>query len=189
MYFNVKSMLLAATVVASAVSFNSRAELPPAFGPVEDPNLRACIEQRAASYGYERPEDFSILHCDEVSSLDGLQQLVNLDVLSLGRSDFDDLSPVNALVGLGNISLKWNTSNDLTALRNNTSLLSIDYLGAQNPTPESMAAIAQLPQLNRLELGSLDDEAMDVSRLSALSSLRALMLSGIEVVNAQALAA
>lgn len=188
MFLNIRSTSLLGTIVAVGLAFSSAVTQASDF-QVQDPNLQTCIEERAASYGYDAPEDFDILNCDNVSSLEGLQQFVNLQSLSLGRSDFNDLSPVNALTRLRYISLTWNSSNDLTALGNNPSLMGIDYLGEQNPTPESMKAIAQLPILNQLEIMSQSDELMDVSDLSALSSLRSLMLSGINVINAQALGA
>ncbi|WP_126780644.1 leucine-rich repeat domain-containing protein [Idiomarina ramblicola] len=128
------------------------------------------------------------MHCDNVSSLDGLEQFTKIDHLGLGRSDFSDLSPVTALKELSYIELTWNEINDLSSLKANTELRGIDYLGESNPTAESLETISQLPILDQLELQSHSDEPLDVSNIGGISSLRALRLFNLNLVNASSLA-
>lgn len=119
-----------------------------------------------------------------ITSLGGVEHLVNLRALRLAQNYIQDLTPLRALVNLEELSLLRNRLSDIRPLEELTRLrrlfLSANQIGDLSP-------LTRLTQLT--ELHAAENEISDITPLAGLARLQRLDLSDNRVADITALAA
>ena len=108
-----------------------------------------------------------------IATLDGIESLRGLRLLTLWGNELSDIDPLGQLVGLTSISLRSNQLSDITILAGLPSLSDVD-LGAN--TIADIAPLAALRELRTLLVS--DNLVTDVAPLRGLSRLTNLNLQG-----------
>lgn len=137
------------------------------FDLVEDPALRACLEDT----GFTHIEQFTVIYCVArgIESLAGIEQFVAAQSASLDFNRIADLTPLAALPNLGIVSI---TSNDLVSLDALASSSSVHSIIAFDNAIADVSVLAGMSQLRSLVLD--DNRLDDFSGLETLTMLQAL---------------
>lgn len=150
-----------------------------------DPNLEICVGAQIPGWTVGTPitqadaenvwgwGGFDTLpECGNLTSLEGLQYLPNLQYVDLGGT-FTDLTPLANLTNLTGLNIS-NAQVDLTPLANSTSLTSLNLWGGKTNTVD-LAPIANLTNLTRL---NVEGTTLNTSVVSNLTNLTELKLNG-----------
>ncbi len=139
-----------------------------------------------------------------ITSIEGLQYFVNLELLELHFHDISDISPLAGLVKLRSLALGGNPVNDIAAIAN---LKHLDFLSLFNCQASDYTPLKNLAELHLLLIGwstfadasvlagltNLSDldlvnsQVTDVAPLASLTNLRSLKLSGCAIADYQPL--
>ncbi|NQY75133.1 MAG: hypothetical protein HRT90_10325 [Candidatus Margulisbacteria bacterium] len=110
-----------------------------------------------------------------ISNLEGIQHLRNLNTLALYDNNIEDLTPLEDLTQLNDLSLSQNKINDLTPLQYLTKL---NTLNLSDNNIEDLTPLEDLTQLNFLLLGG-----NDIVNINPLRKLVLVATLGIEKNN------
>jgi len=162
---------------------------------VEDESLQACILDTAERENLFLVEDLSTLPCEfqGITSLNGIEQAYNLNVIYLGDNDIVDATPLENIPNIVYLSLAGNSNldtNTLSGLENivgldltSTNLTSVDflapfynlnYLYLGNNNIEFIHTLGNLYNLEHLAVWA--NNVSDISALADLQNLRLLDL-------------
>jgi Leucine-rich repeat (LRR) protein len=137
--------------------------------------IQQPLESRTDESGLETGNALMLNRCDEaaipVSSLQGLQHLVNLTRLELGCNELADISELAALINLKELNLDFNLIEDLTPL---AGLTKLEVLGLYQNRVSDVAPLAGLTQLRILYAS--ENRITDLAPLAALQALEHLWL-------------
>lgn len=168
--------------------YNARHSVTIHIGPridydlVLDSQLRACLE----STGFTHVEQFSAIYCvgQDIAQLDGIEQFVAAQSVSLDRNRILDLAPLALLPHLNLVSV---TSNSLDSLDALVASVSIRNIVATDNRIADVSALAGMTQLTSL---ALDNNRLDaMSGLELLAGLQALSVTGNQIADVTALGA
>lgn len=107
----------------------------------------------------------------DISSLKGIEYLVNLEELLLSENNIKDISPITGLKKLKYLNLWKNNISDITPLGNLTNLKSLDL---DSNEISNVNALQGLNKLRALRLGS--NKVTNINPLSTLNNLENLSL-------------
>jgi len=118
-----------------------------------------------------------------ISSIAGIQYLVNLQALGLVGHEISDISPLASLTNLNRLELMENRISDISPLANLTNLTSL------NISYNQISDISPLANLTNLELLFLmNNHISDITALANLNNLRTLSLMYNEISDVSVLA-
>lgn len=120
---------------------------------------------------------------NQISDITRLENLLQLYDLSLGNSNITDISALANLTDLRYLYLYNNKISDISALKD---LTSIDQLDLDSNEIENIEVLANLTKLSYLHLNY--NNISDISALKDLTELYTLNLSSNEITNVEALA-
>ncbi|MGD6776263.1 leucine-rich repeat domain-containing protein [Sutcliffiella horikoshii] len=114
-------------------------------------------------------EGLTYLHASyaDITSLEGLQFAINLEVLDLIYNNITDLSQLAELTSLTNLSIMGNQVSDLSSL---SELIDLQYLDADYNNITDLSALKKLQQLETLWLN--ENPISDLNVLLELSGLQ-----------------
>ncbi len=141
-----------------------RAALDRPTGPISDDDLAGITDLVAPHSG--------------IADLVGIESLVNLQTLRLGRNQIHDIAPLAALVRLEELALGRNMIVDLSPL---AGLGGLRYLDLSVNRIRDISALVGLSSLEDLRLNR--NMLVDISPLSGLAELRHLRLWGNSIVD------
>ena len=132
-----------------------------------DANLEAAIRDRLGVTGAISKADLESLRSlpaaeRGITSLEGLQCAVNLNIANLSNNNISDLTPLKDMTSFQRLVLTSNTISDVSPLAGLTDLIQL-YL-ARNP----ISNISSLETLTKMRLLTLD--RTDISDISVLSN-------------------
>ena len=111
----------------------------------------------------------------DIESLKGLEYAINLEFLSIGRSEVSDLTPLAGLKNLTGLKLFANRITDITPL---TGLINLEVLELQANQIENISPLAGLVNLKELNLG--ENPITDFTPIYELK-IETLRLGGIPI--------
>ncbi|MEO1132260.1 MAG: leucine-rich repeat domain-containing protein, partial [Cyanobacteria bacterium J06639_1] len=145
-----------------------------------DANLEAAVRDRLDIPTGDIPAEearrrvtFLSLSNRDVASLEGIDQLVNLERLFLSNNTITDLTPLVGLNRLEEVGAFGNAIADLSPL---ASLPNLKVLDVRSNQITSIAPLANAEQLTELSIGS-NPQLTDFSPLRAIAQLEVLDLS------------
>ena len=117
--------------------------------------------------------------CAAITSIEGMQYLINLESLVLNGREVSDITPLENLTNLHMLILSDNQISDISSLANLTNLtrLALD----ENLGISDISSLANLINLTRLSLG--ENQISDIAPLVNLVNLRSLSLGGNLISN------
>lgn len=135
--------------------------------------IRVAINKPEGSIFPEEVKKIKKLHAKGkgISSLIGIEYLVNLEELLLSENNIKDISPIIGLEKLKYLNLWRNNISDITPLKNLNNLTSLDL---DSNEISNIEALTDLHKLKALRLGS--NRLTDISSLSDLNNLESLSL-------------
>ncbi len=144
----------------------------------EDPGLQSCVQDMASSEHWLTREEANLLFCYfyDISSLNGIDQLPNVQYLYLAYNSITDLSPLAGLYQLYHVSLDHNPDVDTGTFPYMYNLGSLSMAGANL---QSLDFITSAPYLSYAYFS--DNAISDLSPLSNLFNLSDLYLSQNQV--------
>jgi len=119
---------------------------------------------------------------NQVSDLSPLSDLVNLRLLYLGYNDISDLSAIAGLINLEGLLLGGNQISDVSPLAGMTGLLALDL--SENLITD-ITPLANVSGLNGLSISS--NQISDIATIAGLSSLIGLVADNCQIVSIVAL--
>ena len=138
-----------------------------------------CVQTTAASNSWTLIEEVISLTCSSsgITSLVGIEQLTNLQLLSLGvssasTSSLTDITPLNTLNLLTSLTLKGSMVTDLSPINALLNLLTLDLTANQIVDLTPISGLTNLRDLN-----IANNQISDISLLSSLGNLNRLILS------------
>lgn len=114
----------------------------------------------------------------KISSLEGLQYLINLERLSASDNSITDITPLRNLIKLRSLALNNNKIKDITPL---TSLKNLFLLNLAQNEISDIGALRNLPELTYLYLYS--NKISDIGILPGLSKLTSLSLGSNRITD------
>ncbi|MCY4513629.1 MAG: leucine-rich repeat domain-containing protein, partial [Candidatus Tectomicrobia bacterium] len=161
--------------------------------PFRDPGLRAAVEEALGKSAGATitPEDLASLQTLRASYrgvqyLDGLEQAINLDWLSLAGNEIDDLSPVSELEQLRTLDIRANAVADLSPL---SALSKLERLTLSDNPVTDLSPLSGLENCRLLLVDRTGVSYRQVQDLPYFGSLQSLGLGGLGVEDVSALAA
>jgi Leucine-rich repeat (LRR) protein len=148
----------------------------------EDPNLEQVIREiinrpNGPIYKSDVVYILDIDACERgMESLEGLQHLENLNVLSIYSNQISDLSPLENLINIHSLAFYDNQVSDLSPLEN---LTNIYYLILDDNQVSDLSPLSNLTNLKSLYFS--DNQVSDLSPLSNLANLESLYFSENQV--------
>ncbi|MCG8314278.1 MAG: hypothetical protein MI976_13805 [Pseudomonadales bacterium] len=135
-----------------------------------DPQFRACVE----STGFTHIQQFSALVCQDrgITSILGIEQLTDLQIVTLDLNSIEDLSPLAPLSNVHTLSLTNNELDDLSTLPYMESLTNLVLF---NNHIEDITPLAANPQLLNLALNHND--IVDVEQFGFLTNVTNLSIA------------
>jgi len=167
---------LLVVMVGGSACFGQYPRLPSGF---EDEQLVVALYEAGACGDPIRPpwmmqpERVITAEGTGVWSLAGLDQAVNLCLISLTDGTFSDISPVGGLTQLTYVDFRHNAVRDITPLGN---LAKLDVLMLDGNDVADVGPLAGLDRLWWLYLG--ENSIQDISPLASLTDLQRLDLRG-----------
>lgn len=119
----------------------------------------------------------------DIVSLEGLQNLVNLEGINISKNNISDLSPLADLLQLKSIAIYNNPISDITPLSN---LLDLNHLTIENANVSNIDAVAGLKELKHICFYGNNIRSIDA--ISELTKLELVDFVGNEIVKIDALA-
>ncbi|MEM9156506.1 MAG: leucine-rich repeat domain-containing protein [Cyanobacteria bacterium P01_F01_bin.33] len=147
-----------------------------------DPNLEAAVRASLnISSGPIPAADaarLTFLNASDrnVTSLQGIENLINLNSLFLFNNDIEDLTPLAGLTELEELGLFGNIVSDLSPI---SSLPNLEILDIRSNQVSSISDLSSLPKLRELELGR--NPLTNFTSLGSLAQLEILNLSISEI--------
>jgi hypothetical protein len=155
----------------------------------EDPNLeqvvREAIDKPSGTLYLSDVEVITILHADSknIVSLEGIQNLQNLQDLRYNTNQVSDISPLANLTNLQVLFFGINQVSDISPLANLTNL-QVLFFGSNQVS--DISPLANLTNLRTLIFWN--NQVSDISPLANLTNLRILIFWGNQVSDISALA-
>ena len=154
-----------------------------------DPELRQAIHEKLnlpqgtplTTFHLQELTDLVVLSSG-ISSLQGLENAVNLRFLHITHSSISDLTPLKDLVSLKVLKLWTNEISDLTPLANLANLAELILSGNQI---RDVAPLSGLTNLRTLDLS--DNLIADITPLEGLTFLETLYIAGNDVSESELL--
>jgi Leucine-rich repeat (LRR) protein len=138
---------------------------------ITDNDLAACIEADMTEFNFQYVTDFVNFSCTYryISTLDGLEALINLETLDLQGNSISDISPLQYLTKLRTLNL--------------SNCRNCDINGANSNFIEDFSPLYNLENLEELDISDMGPN--DYSQLGQLTNLVILdvALNGIENIN------
>ena len=145
-----------------------RAHLNKLTGAITKSDLKSITELNASS-------------CD-IDSLEGIQYLLNLEVLDLRDNNIKDITPLNGLRNMIAVDLSYNFIEDIGSLKG---LSKLEFLNLEKNSISDINALAELIDLTDLYLSY--NNISDISPLNNLSKLMRLTLNSNQITDINAL--
>lgn len=154
------------------------------FGdPIVEEQVRALLAVDTGPIDADLAAQLTSLVVDNVTSLSGLECLVNLSDLESGGGMIADLSPLARLTRLATLDVAFNHVTDLSPLAGLTQLSTLDV---SNNNVTDLTPLAGLTQLTSIWLSS--DPVVDLGPLAGLTRLTFLDLHSDQVADLAPLA-
>jgi len=167
-------VLLMVFFLFTACSDNGRASVYTPFDELtfEDPVLKACVLAEAKRHDWQRSGQMTRLVCTNaegaaVQSLQGIENLVNLQLLDLAHNEIADIHLIDRLERLTQLDLGYNRirNAELSRLRISLSWLNLDH--------NEIAEVSSLAGLRHLETLSMSHNRLrDIESIARLKDLK-----------------
>lgn len=150
-----------------------------------DRNFQKCVNRLIKSKGWQTADDITgTLKCDNkrIESISGVEDLVNLQGLSLKKNKISELKYLSGLTRLTSLSLGSNQIKDISPLANLTGLTSLQL---HRNKISDISPLSGLVKLNYLSL--YKNKVIEVQSLQNLTLLTSLYLSSNKISDASPL--
>lgn len=139
-----------------------------------DSNLRACTE----GTGFTHIEQFKTLICTDmnIQSIQGIEQLTDLQVLTLDINQISDLSPLASLDKVHTLSLTNNQLSDISTL---PAMSALTNLVLFNNNISDITPLLENPQL--LNLAVNNNQISDAAQFNILTNLTNLSIANNQI--------
>ena len=137
-----------------------------------DANLQTCVQNEATTQLATFVHDLTTIDCslDGITQLSGIEALTGLTQLSLGSNSISDVSPLAGLTGLNRLYLYNNSISDVSSLAGLTGLNSL-YLDSNSIGGQGIGNVDALVSLTSATTIVLTDNiGMSCSELTTLIS-------------------
>jgi len=151
---------------------------------IQDANLenviREMIDKPKGKIYVNDVEEIRVLDATgkNIKDLLGIENLVNLRRLNLEKNDISNIEPLRQLNNLEELCLDNNDIRDINALEN---IISIENLSLSSNRIEDISHLKNLKSLKKLKLDSND--IMDIGPLAEINKLEYINLSGNKINN------
>ena len=135
-----------------------------------DANLQTCVQNEATTQLATFVHDLTTIDCslDGITQLSGIEALTGLTQLSLGSNSISDVSPLAGLTGLNRLYLYNNSISDVSPLASLTGLTTL-YL--YDNSISDVSPLAGLTGLTTLYLDNNSIGGQGIGNVDALVSL------------------
>lgn len=155
---------------------------------IADPALRAAIQEEIEKNGdtiittdsLAKITKLEKIRDKEISSLDGIEHLINLKVLELRNNNISDLTPLQSLSHLKEIDLR---ENKITSLLSLSSMARLEVIDLRGNDLNTIAGIENLHNLKELDIRS--NHVTDLTPVKNLLNLEKLDIreNGVTVIS------
>ena len=180
-------IFILATLVLGVLTVSSTQAAPvPFFG---DPGLQECVDEHVGQNNWQEAEEFEFLVCDNrgITDISGIDQLINLNRVSLAENLITDINPLGMATQLTSLNLSGNGGINVNqlfpVLINNPGL---SELGLADIVIEDLHLLplhdggtGQPLNLTRLDISNTGINEID--RLTEFPNLRFLNISANDV--------
>ena len=154
--------------------------------PFIDSALETCVEDKAAQEGWVFANEMTDLNCAfmNISSLSGLEFLMNLTGLGLCCNQIGDIAHLQSLVNLVNLDL--NANDAISPVSTFASLTNLQHLGVGDNQINDISFLANLTNMTSLQL--MVNQIENITPLELLDNLVFLDLNANLISNVSVLA-
>ena len=124
-------------------------------------------------------KSLGVNYSDNITNLNGLAGLTNLTQLDLISDRISDLRPLSALTNLKVLNLSWNSITSLTELEGLTSLTNLTELDLHNNQVSDLQPLSGLSNLEYLY--AFDNQITNLAGLENLKNLKTLYVAGNQI--------
>lgn len=142
--------------------------------------IRTIINKPVGDIFTDEVKDIKKLHAPNknISSLEGIQHLVNLEELLLKENNILDITPIEGLQNLRYLNLWKNSISDISPLKNLTNLQQLDL---DSNEIRNIEPLKELTNLKALRLGS--NKLTDIGPIENLKNLEYLCLWSNNIID------
>ena len=124
-------------------------------------------------------KSLGVNYSDNITNLNGLAGLTNLTQLDLISDRISDLRPLSALTNLKVLNLSWNSITSLTELEGLASLTNLTELDLHNNQVSDLQPLSGLSNLEYLY--AFDNQITNLAGLENLKNLKTLYVAGNQI--------
>lgn len=155
---------------------------------IYDQNLEKIIREKVGKYSsellLEDLRDITSLDLNEreISNVEGIQYLFNLNELNLSNNGVKNIDPVKNLIHLKSLYLN---NNEIENIKPLGYLKDLELLDLQGNKVSDITSLENLLKLKQLSF--MDNKVSDISKLSGLVNLEILVMQGNEITDIKSL--